>query len=59
MLHYKGLWLTGETYLDEEPVVLLPEILDAGGQKHSLVAAYTVQYRSLLEQAIKLTLPLV
>ena len=52
----KGLWLIRLAYLDEEPVVLLPEILDAGGQKHSLAAALTVQYQSLLEQAIKLVL---
>ena len=59
MLHYKGLWLMGLIYLDEEPVVLLPEILDAGGQKYSLAAAITVQYQSLLEQPIKLILLLV
>ena len=59
MLHYKGLWLRQETYLDEEPVVLLPEVLDAVAQKRGSIAALSTQYHSALEQAIKPILPLV
>lgn len=49
----------GVTYLDEEPVALLPDISDALGQKHDLVAALIAQYHSVLEQAIKQALQLV
>ena len=45
--------------MDEEPVVLLPEVLDAGGQKRGSIAALSTQYHSALEQTIKPILPLV
>ena len=38
--------------MDEEPIALLPEIFNVVGQKHGSVVALTVQYHSVLVQAI-------
>lgn len=56
---FKGRWLLQVMCLDEEAVALLPEMLDVLVQKLSLVAVLTIQYHSILVQAIKLTLRLV